>query len=126
MQRFVILLHVVGRHSERPDHWDWMFEHDGKLLTWSSPPVEDFPDAIGFETRLPVTRLADHRIEYLSFEGALMDGRGSVRRLFSGSFRRDNTVASDGEQFLLQFDSSTLLIRAHFNGQAVCLSRFEV
>ncbi|MBV8780188.1 MAG: hypothetical protein JO353_02215 [Phycisphaerae bacterium] len=52
-------------------------EPGGLLMTWRSPvwPIER-------ETAL--TRLADHRRDYLQYEGEISGNRGTVRRVASG------------------------------------------
>jgi hypothetical protein len=73
--RFVVLHHT----GYGEPHFDLMFERNGALMTWRSPrwPVE-----VGANLQ----RIADHRLAYLEFEGALSDNRGLVRRVDSGEF----------------------------------------
>jgi len=106
---FVILEHVISdptreRPSRRtrvvaggPVHWDWLFvpphltergsagplAADQRVLwTWATDPP-------GESLRGPfqAIRLPDHRVRYLSFEGDLSGGRGSVRQLCRGRYR---------------------------------------
>jgi len=74
------LPYVILRHEgvEMP-HFDWMFQADpaGELATWRSavwPPAGE----------VVLERLADHRKAYLTFEGEISGGRGSVRRVAQG------------------------------------------
>ena len=57
-----------------------MFESDGDLLTWAT----DVPSC--FEGRLisVATRLANHRLEYLDYEGPVSGDRGNVVRILAG------------------------------------------
>ncbi len=90
--RYVILRHQVGgsnteRAGQEPqvtgrgDHYDWMFEAGGVLLTWAS------------EQWLPATQAAvvtaiqlpPHRLAYLDFEGEVAGDRGTVHRVESGT-----------------------------------------
>lgn len=76
--RFVIL-----HHRGIPDpHYDLMLEGGagGKLVTWRVPrwPIGR---AIGVE------RLADHRREYLDYQGPVSGGRGYVERVEAGTYR---------------------------------------
>lgn len=57
-----------------------MFENQGKLLTWSTswrPSCESVGVA---------NRLKDHRVEYLDYEGEISGGRGTVQRVYEGTF----------------------------------------
>jgi hypothetical protein len=93
--RFVVLHHVMSptaSHQEtRATHWDLMLEQDGVLRTWAlaCDPLEanaskkKAPTAI---EQIIATPLADHRIEYLTFEGPISGDRGSVRRVEAGDY----------------------------------------
>lgn len=83
MPRFVLLRHEFPAGSAREPHFDWMFENSGRLLTWvlDEPPLA--PEQWG---SCNARRLADHRIEYLQFEGPISDGRGHVSMLIEGTF----------------------------------------
>jgi hypothetical protein len=75
MPRFVIL-----EHCWNGVHWDFMLEVDGALKTWAI----DSPIRPGLD--LPARRLADHRLAYLEYEGAVSGGRGSVSRFDRGTY----------------------------------------
>jgi hypothetical protein len=77
MARFVVLQH------DHPDqlHWDFMLDQGESLATWSLP----LPPAS--EHVLPARSLADHRREYLSYEGPVSDDRGTVVRWDEGHFQ---------------------------------------
>jgi hypothetical protein len=75
MPRFVILTH------DHPSlHWDFMLESGSVLRTWR---LLDAPDSAG---TVRAEALADHRLEYLTFEGPVSGGRGSVARWDAGEF----------------------------------------
>lgn len=76
MGRFVIL-----EHRWNGVHWDLMLERDGVLRTWA------VAEAIVAGRNLPARALADHRLHYLDYEGAISGGRGSVRRVDSGTYQ---------------------------------------
>jgi hypothetical protein len=80
MPRFVILRHETPPGYERPTHFDFMLECGGVLWTWSLPE-EPSPGRM-----LPATRLADHRLAYLDFEGEVSGGRGWVTRWDRGTY----------------------------------------
>ncbi|AGA30190.1 DNA polymerase ligase N-terminal domain-containing protein [Singulisphaera acidiphila] len=76
MGRFVIL-----EHRWNGVHWDLMLERDGVLRTWA------VAEAIVAGRNLPARALADHRLHYLDYEGAISGGRGAVRRIDSGTYQ---------------------------------------
>lgn len=80
MPRFVILEHAPGTASKAGLHWDFMLESEQALLTWAldQEPAPGIP--------LPARKLADHRIAYLDYEGAVSGDRGIVRRWDRGSW----------------------------------------
>src|SRR5688572_24921081 len=83
---------VLLRH-DLPDgshHFDWMLgtESEGRspLITFRlSARLDDL--AAGQSIR--AERIADHRPDYLGYEGAISGDRGSVTRVRSGTIRRD-------------------------------------
>ena len=77
MPRFVVLQH------DHPEclHWDFMLEQGGSLATWSLP----MPPAL--ERVLPARLLADHRSDYLDYEGPVSANRGTVVRWDEGEFQ---------------------------------------
>jgi hypothetical protein len=75
LPRFVIL-----EHDRDGVHWDVMLERGGVLATWSvgSPIVPG--------RGLDATKLPDHRVAYLDYEGPISGDRGVVRRLARGHY----------------------------------------
>jgi hypothetical protein len=80
MPRFVVLLHEVPPGYPRGAHYDLMLEHSGALWTWAC----DRLPAIG--QSIPAQRLADHRMEYLDYEGPVSGDRGHVTQVDSGDY----------------------------------------
>lgn len=78
--RFVVLSHRTPPNYPRGDHWDFMLEVAGALRTWALA-AEPTPGLA-----LPAEALADHRLEYLSFEGPISGGRGQVARWDAGTY----------------------------------------
>lgn len=79
MPRFVLLLHALPDGSS---HYDLMLDRGGALATWRLPvPLDRLPpqgaDAVP---------LGSHRLHYLTHEGDIGGGRGSVRRVEEGTF----------------------------------------
>ena len=87
MPRFVLLYHECPPSLGKPSHWDLMLERDGVLLTWNllALPETWGGEAAGFE-EIAATRIADHRLEYLDYEGPISGGRGSVTRADRGEY----------------------------------------
>jgi hypothetical protein len=133
MARWVLLRH------ELPDgswHHDWMFEHPstgdaasaaggaegaggagGGLITFKLEPSVSWPPEAGFEAE----RLADHRREYLEYEGPISGGRGGVRRVASGECR----VEADVEHVRAWLEGRVFVGRAA-GGAAARRWRFRV
>lgn len=80
MPRFVILRHETPPGDARPSHWDWMFEQGGSLATWA---VERAPTQ---GERTPARALPPHRLAYLTYEGPLSGGRGTVSQIDAGEY----------------------------------------
>lgn len=100
MPRFVLLLHHCPDGRPRPTHFDLMLEAEGNLQTWAlawlpqawqglDVEAEHFADS----NRVAAERLADHRLDYLTWEGPVSGDRGRVRRLDEGTYR---AVATPG------------------------------
>lgn len=81
MPRFVILHHETPPDYPRPSHWDCMLEVDSVLVTWSLPQLLN-----GQPQQMMVEQLADHRLEYLHYEGPISKNRGTVSRVEWGEF----------------------------------------
>jgi hypothetical protein len=75
MPRFVIL-----EHDHPVLHWDLMLEAGDALKTWrlAAPPTAGHTIAAVY--------LAEHRREYLDYEGPVSRGRGSLKRWDRGVY----------------------------------------
>lgn len=102
--RFVILDHLppASAHpakSARTDqqHFDLMFEFEGaeSLPTFA---LLQLPNEVG--STVSAERIADHRKDYLVYEGLVSKNRGEVKRFAFGNWEG----ALDGE-ITLQFDA---------------------
>ena len=73
---------VLQHDGVKPPHFDLLFETDPRmpLTCWRS---EVWP----IITTIPLVKIADHRREYLTYEGPVGSDRGSVRRVASGYYR---------------------------------------
>jgi DNA polymerase Ligase (LigD) len=72
---------VVLEHEWNGVHWDFMLEAGAGLKTWAV----DAPIVPG--VKLTARMLPDHRRIYLTFEGQISAGRGSVRRVAEGVYQ---------------------------------------
>lgn len=95
---YVILRHEPpsgddAAFSGRGLHWDLMFDNGAKLRTWalSAEPWEYYETAASRKSAavalIRATSLADHRREYLDYEGPVSGNRGSVSRVDRGTYR---------------------------------------
>ncbi len=83
LSTFVILHHTLPDGSS---HWDLCLDQGENLATWQL-----LEDPAGFASdrivEIPARRIADHRREYLDYQGPISGGRGHVTRIDRGSFR---------------------------------------
>jgi hypothetical protein len=75
MSRFVVLI-----HDHPVLHWDFMLEKEAGLRTWRLARSPGEPGPIVAEP------LADHRLDYLDYEGPVSGNRGTVRRFDRGTY----------------------------------------
>jgi hypothetical protein len=94
MARFIILRHELPADSTRPSHWDLMFEVQGVLRTWA---VETEP---AFGTSATAEALADHRLAYLTYEGEVSGGRGTVTRFDEGEYTLESSSDHEWQALL--------------------------
>ncbi|MCA9245810.1 MAG: hypothetical protein KDA42_01815 [Planctomycetales bacterium] len=80
MPRFVVLHHECPSDRPRPTHWDLLLEDNSVLLAWAlnCEPAAD--------KEIVAEAIADHRREYLTYEGPVSGNRGSVRRWDAGEY----------------------------------------
>jgi hypothetical protein len=73
MPRFVVL-----HHDWPTPHFDLMLEVGGVLKTWrlAVEPINDEP--------INAVLIADHRLDYLDYEGPVSGNRGNVKRWDGG------------------------------------------
>ena len=79
-RRFVIQLHSTDEGS----HYDFMVDIGQALATWR---LDRLPLSLGPDDNLPAERLPDHRRDYLSYQGPIGGGRGTVRIIDAGRCR---------------------------------------
>lgn len=95
--------------SGRGLHWDLMFDYGAKLRTWalSAEPWEFYETAASrtsaADELIRATSLADHRREYLDYEGPVSGNRGSVSRVDRGTYR---VLRESLDEFLVELSSA--------------------
>ena len=104
--RFVILQHTIGDSQ----HWDLMLEQNSVLVTWRL----DRPPTVGDDRPIPATKIPDHRIAYLDYEGPVSGDRGFVRRVTSGEVK---VISMSDQYWELEFTGGSL------EGQFVLIHR---
>jgi len=103
MPAFVILQHEMPSDHERASHWDFMLRVDDHLRTWA---LAEEP-AVGTTTN--ALQLADHRLEYLEYEGPISGNRGSVTQWDRGSY---TLIAEDLQHCDVELRGKRLVGRA--------------
>ena len=76
--RLVLLRHELPDPAD--SHWDLLVQSGPTLQSWR---LSTLPEA---EQELPATKIQDHRLEYLEYEGAVSGGRGFVVRVAADDF----------------------------------------
>ena len=113
--KFVVLFHKMPAESERNDHWDLMLQDDERLLTWE---LSEYPAA---GSTLDATRLPDHRLKYLEYQGPISGNRGEVIQVLKG--RLEWTTRDDGLMAARLHDCETI---RHVEIRRIDNSRFTV
>ena len=76
--------YVIQRHQKGDDlHWDLMIESDGVLKTWR---IQSPAEQLAGQT-IEAEQIFDHQLRFLTYEGPVNKGAGSVRIDDSGSCR---------------------------------------
>jgi hypothetical protein len=100
--RYVVLHHV----GFGDPHYDFMLESfpDSPLMTWRA---KEWPLVAGDE----LTRIGDHRRDYLEYEGPVSNNRGEVHRIAEGTCE----IAKSEDQITVHMLGSepTVVILSH-------------
>ena len=81
-KRFVIQKHAAGiRH--RRIHWDFMLEWDQTLQTYR---LDKPPEQI-LHTSANAVKIFNHSLKFLTYQGPVNKGRGSIRIVETGTYR---------------------------------------
>ena len=97
-KNFVIQRHT---HCDNPVHWDLMLELENTLETYR---LEIPPDKLSFQQSLAV-KIADHQLKFLTYEGPVNKGSGSVEIAERGKYR---ITQSDSCESIIEFDGIDL------------------
>lgn len=100
---------VVLEHDWPEPHFDLLLENGASLLAFRLPKL---PDEAGC---VPVRRLFDHRLIYLTYEGEVPGGKGRVVRRMAGDWR---LVEQTGGLWLLELQTATRRWSARLEGAA--------
>jgi hypothetical protein len=114
MPRFVLLYHDCPP-AYAPNHWDFMLEREGELWTWRLGALPAAWSKEGASRRqepleVSVERLADHRLDYLRFEGPLSGDRGRVTRYDAGTYE---ILEGPGRAIAVELSGAVLRGRAN-------------
>ena len=90
-----------------------MLEQDGQLMTWALPVLAE-PGITITATRLP-----DHRMDYLEYEGDISGDRGSVSRIIDGNYGWKNGF--ENQVANLEFGTSRWEVRFQPQGESKVL-----
>jgi len=115
MPRCVILHHETPVDAAVDSHLDFMLEANDELITWR---WSEIPQA---NLVFVAPRLANHRMEYLTFEGKLSDNRGTVIRIDQGTF--GPPVESTQQQFSILLQTTKL--QGELVGQTLANEQWE-
>jgi len=78
---------VIQQHSSGSDvHWDFMLESGEVLKTYR---LDKAPQEL-IQTPANAVKIFDHPLKFLTYEGPVNKGRGSVRIADSGSYEISN------------------------------------
>lgn len=89
-----VILHHVTRQGS---HYDWLMETPSQIpdtgtQLWTAR-IELPPESWQTDRKLMLTPIAPHRRHYLTYQGPISNGRGSVRRIAQGWFVADAWTA---------------------------------
>jgi hypothetical protein len=87
--RYVILEHTGTPEYKPGVHWDLMLEVGERLQTWELASIPSSGATV------PALPLADHRLEYLDYEGPISGNRGTVRQWDRGTYTGPDQPSSD-------------------------------
>ena len=96
--KFVVHKHL---HQDKPVHWDLMFEAGPILETYRV----DIPPQDWANRPANAVRIFDHSLKFLTYEGPVNQGRGSVRIADAGTYK---LISDAPREILLEFEGKVL------------------
>ncbi len=97
---------VVQEHRKENDvHWDFMLERGTTLLTYR---LDTHPEKIQSE-EVRATKIFDHPLKFLTYQGAVNNGRGEVHIVESGTYQQLKE-----EDSLLKFNLNGQFLRGKY------------
>lgn len=96
----VILHHETPVNATVDSHLDFMLQANDALLTWRWREIPQ-----GHQVFV-ASRLANHRVEYLTLEGKLSGNRGIVTRIDHGTF--EPPIENTPQQFSILIQTTKL------------------
>ena len=105
--RFVVHEHIRSGH---PRHWDLMLEQSPCVpSTEYNATLETFrlpcPAAELRKNTIIITKIMDHPIRFLSYEGAVNNGEGNVKIIARGEYEK---LSEDAGHMMLSFHGDNL------------------
>jgi hypothetical protein len=85
-KKFVIQEHTTGKNV----HWDFMLEWGEKLQTYR---LDRAPEEIRNQP-VDAVKIFDHPLKFLTYQGPVNKGRGSVRIVEAGTYKITNQAHS--------------------------------
>jgi hypothetical protein len=100
-KRFVIQEHTRGSEI----HWDFMLEQDNVLQTYR---LNKAPQQV-LQSPADAVKIFDHPLKFLTYQGPVNKGRGSVRIIEAGTYRIVNN-----EQDRFELDLTGRILKGTF------------
>tara|TARA_Y100001968_G_C19058804_1_gene572725 strand:+ start:282 stop:638 length:357 start_codon:yes stop_codon:yes gene_type:complete len=82
MNRWVLLEHIISKHSLYEVHFDFLVENGSECLSWK---IYEIPKLNG--PLIEILLQPNHRLEWLTTESKILSGdRGYVKRIDKGKY----------------------------------------
>lgn len=109
---------VIQKHVRQGDvHWDFMLEHDNCLQTWR---IDTAPDKLA-DDAVNAQKIFDHPLRFLTYEGPVNEGKGTVHIADSGTYQITETQKND-----LILDMNGTDIRGKFSLKRIDGDRWQL
>ena len=113
---------VIQKHTKQnqPTHWDLMLQVNDTLQTYR---LELPPEKL--EQKNPALKISDHQLKFLTYEGPVNKGTGSIQIADHGTYE---LLKKNDESKKIQFNGNTLkgiFILTHIEANDWELTRSE-